>query len=118
VGVIIGMDPHKRSATIEVIDDGGQVLGVGRYGTDKSGYAAMLKVGREFEDRVWAVEGCNGIGKHVAHRLVHDGETVLDVPSKLSAQVRVFATGRWQDRAGGCALGGDGRSAHPRPGPG
>src|SRR4051812_43594066 len=25
--------------------------------------------------------------------LVHDGETVLEVPAKLSAQVRVFATG-------------------------
>jgi hypothetical protein len=36
VGVIIGMDPHKRSATIEVVDDRGQVLAVGRYGTDKS----------------------------------------------------------------------------------
>jgi transposase len=40
-----------------------------------------------------AVEGCNGIGKHIAHRLVHDGETVIDVPPKLSAQVKVFATG-------------------------
>jgi len=39
------------------------------------------------------VEGCNGIGRHIAHRLVHDGETVVDVPPKLSAQVRVFATG-------------------------
>ena len=42
---------------------------------------------------VWAIEGCNGIGKHLAHRLVHDGETVVDVPAKLSAQARVFATG-------------------------
>lgn len=40
-----------------------------------------------------AIEGCNGIGKHLAHRLVHDGETVVDVPAKLSAQVRVFAVG-------------------------
>ncbi|WP_328290098.1 IS110 family RNA-guided transposase [Nocardia aurantiaca] len=39
------------------------------------------------------MEGCNGIGRHLAHRLVHDGETVIDVPAKLSAQVRVFATG-------------------------
>jgi transposase len=39
------------------------------------------------------VEGCNGIGRHLAHRLVHDGEIVFDVPPKLSAQVRVFATG-------------------------
>ena len=93
MGVIIGMDPHKSSATIEVVDGGGRALGKGRYGTDKVGYGQMLAAGREFPDRVWAVEGCNGIGKHIAHRLVHDGETVLDVPAKLSAQVRVFATG-------------------------
>jgi transposase len=91
--VVIGMDPHKRSATIEVLDEQERVLAVGRYGTDRAGYAAMLEAGREFEDRVWAIEGCNGIGKHIAHRLVHDGETVFDVPPKLSARVRVFATG-------------------------
>ena len=53
----------------------------------------MLAAGRRHPERVWAVEGCNGIGKHIAHRLVHDGEVVVDVPPKLSAQVRVFATG-------------------------
>ena len=88
MGVIIGMDPHKRSATIEVINDRGRILAVGRYGTDKTGYADMLRAGRKYEDRVWAIEGCNGIGKHVARRLVHDGEAVVDVPAKLSAQVR------------------------------
>lgn len=91
--VIIGMDPHKRSATIEVIDDRADVLMVGRYGTDKAGYGEMLQAGRTHPDRVWAIEGCNGVGRHLAHRLVHDGETVVDVPAKLSAQVRVFATG-------------------------
>ena len=93
MGVIIGMDPHKRSATIEVIDERAAVLAAGRFGTDKADYAQMLAAGRKFSGRFWAVEGCNGIGKHIAHRLVHDGETVVDVPPKLSAQVRVFATG-------------------------
>ncbi len=93
MGVIIGMDPHKSSATIEVVDERGRVLAMGRYGTDTAGYAQMLAAGRRFAERVWAVEGCSGIGKHIAHRLVHDGETVLDMPAKLSAQVRVFATG-------------------------
>jgi transposase len=93
MGVIIGMDPHKRSATIEVVDERAAVLAGGRFGTDKAGYAQMLAAGRKFRDRLWAVEGCNGIGKHIAHRLVHDGEIVVDVPPKLSAQVRVFATG-------------------------
>jgi transposase len=93
VGVIIGMDPHKSSATIEVIDEHGKMLAAGRFATDKAGYRDMLLEAQRFPQRTWAIEGCNGIGKHIAHRLVHDGETVLDVPPKLSAQVRVFATG-------------------------
>ena len=79
--VVVGMDPHKRSATIEVIDAHERVLAAGRFGTGKAGYAEMLAVGREYPDRVWAVEGCNGAGRHLAHRLVHDGETVVDVPA-------------------------------------
>jgi hypothetical protein len=51
VGVIIGMDPHKRSATIEVVDERGRGLATGRYGTDKVGYAGMLHPGREQPDR-------------------------------------------------------------------
>src|SRR3954454_19071309 len=92
--VIIGVDPHKRSATIEVIDQRERVLRQGRFGTDRDGYQAMLTAGRKHTDRVWAVEGCNGIGRHAAQRLVAYGETVLDVPAKLSARARVFSTGQ------------------------
>jgi len=35
-GVIIGMDPHKRSVTIEVMAPDESVLGGGRYGTDRA----------------------------------------------------------------------------------
>jgi hypothetical protein len=55
VAVIIGMDPHKRSATIEVIDERAQIFAVGRFGTDKAGYAETLQAGRMFPDRVWVV---------------------------------------------------------------
>ncbi len=92
--VIIGMDPHKRSATIEVIDEQETILAQGRYGTDTDGYRQMLVAGRQYPGRVWAVEGCAGIGRHIAQRLVADGESVLDVPAKLSARVRVFDTGQ------------------------
>jgi transposase len=92
--VVIGMDPHKRSATIEVVDARERFLVQGRYGTDTEGYQRMLAAGREFPDRVWAVEGCAGIGRHIAQRLVADGEIVVDVPPKLSARVRVFDTGQ------------------------
>jgi transposase len=54
----------------------------------------MLAAGRAWTERTWAVEGCQGIGRHVAQRLVADGETVVDVPAKLSARARVFSTGQ------------------------
>jgi transposase len=92
--VVIGMDPHKRSVTIEVMAADELVLGGGRFGTDLSGYRAMLDYVRRWPDRVWAVEGCSGIGRHVALRLVADDEDVVDVPPKLSARARVFATGQ------------------------
>src|SRR3954449_11191582 len=54
----------------------------------------MLRYGRQWPERVWAIEGCAGIGKHIANRLLADGEEVVDVPPKLSARTRVFATGQ------------------------
>jgi len=88
------MDPHKRSVTIEVMNGDETVLGGGRFGTDPEGYAEMARYVSRFPDRVWAIEGCNGIGRHVAMRLLADGEEVVDVPPKLSARTRVFATGQ------------------------
>ena len=64
--VIIGVDPHKRSATIEIINEREQAVGQGQFGTDRAGCQAMLAAGREYRDRVWAVEGCSRIGRHVA----------------------------------------------------
>jgi transposase len=88
------MDPHKRSVTIEMMVADEAVLGGGRYGTDEAGFAAMRRCVGQFPNRVWAIEGCSGIGRHVARRLLAAGEQVVDVPPKLSAKVRVFATGQ------------------------
>ncbi|WP_458687677.1 hypothetical protein [Nocardia tengchongensis] len=38
---VIGMDPHKRSATIEIIDHTARILATGRYTTDMAGYSEM-----------------------------------------------------------------------------
>jgi transposase len=54
----------------------------------------MLNYVREqWPHRRWAVEGANGMGRPLAQRLLAQGETVLDVPAKLAARVRVFDTG-------------------------
>jgi transposase len=66
----------------------------GRYGTHPSGYRAILRAVRHWPERTWAMEGCQGIGWHIARRLLADGEQVLHVPPQLSARTRVFATGQ------------------------
>ena len=91
--VIIGVDPHKLSATIEVVDKHEQLLGSGRFTTDRAGYAAMRSYAKAWPERVWAVEGSNGAGRPLAQRLLEDGEQVVDVPAKLAARVRLFDTG-------------------------
>jgi len=88
------MDPHKRSVTIEVMAADEAVKGGGRFATDRAGYQALMRYAQNWPDRVWAIEGCSGIGHHVAMRLLGDGEEVVDVPPKLSARTRVFATGQ------------------------
>ncbi|MFG3714795.1 transposase [Micromonospora sp. NPDC047730] len=70
------------------------VVGGGRFDTDRDGYTAMRKYASQWPHRVWAIEGCQGIGRHIANRLLADGEQVVDVPPKLSARARVFATGQ------------------------
>ncbi|MEV0729750.1 IS110 family transposase [Polymorphospora sp. NPDC050346] len=92
--VVIGMDPHKRSATIEVMAGDETVVGGGRFDTDRDGYTAMKTYAKRWPNRVWAIEGCQGIGRHIANRLLADGEQIVDVPPKLSARARVFATGQ------------------------
>jgi hypothetical protein len=79
--VIIGVDPHKLSATIEFLDQRENVLGGGPVRHRPGGLPADAHRRAPLAGSVWAVEGCNGIGRHVAQRLVADGETVLDVPA-------------------------------------
>jgi hypothetical protein len=61
------------------------ICGGGRFATDRDGYAVMLRYGKRWPNRVWTIEGCAGIGKHIANRLLGDGEQVVDVPPRLSA---------------------------------
>jgi len=92
--VVIGMDPHKRSVTIEVIAGDETMLGGGRFATDVDGFRQLREYVAQWRTRVWAIEGCAGIGGHVAERLTKTGEDVADVPPTLSARARVFTSGQ------------------------
>jgi hypothetical protein len=66
-GVIIEVDPHTASATIEVRDEREVLLTTGRFGADTGGYRAMLWYCRQWPKRTWAVES-GGLLSDVAAR--------------------------------------------------
>lgn len=87
---IIGIDPHKGSHHATVIDRDEQVLSEVRVRADRRQRERLLAFAEPFTPRTWAVEGAAGLGSLLAQQLVAAGETVLDVPAKLSARVRVL----------------------------
>ena len=94
MNVIVGVDPHKKSVTFEAIDEQAHKVATGRFGTATRDYKTMLRyVRRQWPHHRWAIEGAQGVGRPLAQRLLADGETVIDVPAKLAARVRVFDTG-------------------------
>jgi transposase len=90
----IGIDPHKGSHTAAVLDCHEQLVGELRVRADRSQRDRLLAFAQPFEPRVWALEGATGTGALLAQQLVGAGETVLDVPPKLSARVRLLDTER------------------------
>lgn len=91
--VMIGVDPHKRSNTALVLDQQERVLARHRFDNDRAGYRELKRFAAGWRDRCWAVEGARGVGLGLAQRLAADGETVLNVPAKLSARVRALGGG-------------------------
>ncbi|HUI27930.1 MAG TPA: IS110 family transposase [Candidatus Kryptonia bacterium] len=91
--VVIGVDPHKRINAVVVVNSRAQVLARAQFVNDAQGFRELRRFSRQWRPRTWAIEGCNGVGKHVAQRLVAAGERVVDVSTRRAALVRVFAGG-------------------------
>ncbi len=91
--VVIGIDPAKRSHAMVVLDERENQLATLTVVNDTAGYRDMLRLAKRWPQRTWAVEGAGGVGVQLAQRLVADGESVLDVPPKLSTRARMFDVG-------------------------
>jgi transposase len=93
VKVLIGVDPHKASLAVAAIDEAtGELLERASFPQDRSGLRSLERWARRFAERRWAVENAGGLGRHLAVRLAVAGESVVDVPPKLSARVRVLSS--------------------------
>jgi transposase len=92
--VLIGVDPHKASLTVAVVDEAtGDLLERASFPQDRSGLRSLERWAKRFPERRWAVENAGGLGRYLAVRLAGSGEAVVDVPPKLSARVRVLSKG-------------------------
>jgi transposase len=88
---IIGIDPHKSvHEACALTNEHPDRL---RINATRSGYQKLLTWAQGYPDRRWAVEGAHGLGRHLAQFLVAHGESVVDVPSFLSARVRELSRG-------------------------
>lgn len=105
--VLIAVDPHKRINAVVVLDEAGRVLARQTFANTSAGYRELLSFARRWRHREWAVEGAGGTGKHLAQRLVAQGETVIDVPSRKSSLVRAYASnsGRKSDDVDAYSVG-------------
>ena len=93
MAVMIGVDPHKASHTAVAISAAEEPLGELRVRACAVQAGRLLEWAAAWPERAWAVEGADGVGHLLAQQLLAAGERVLDVPPKLSARVRLLATG-------------------------
>ena len=103
--VLIGVDPHKASLAVAAVDEAtGELLERASFPQNRAGLSSLERWARRFAERRWAVENAGGLGRHLAGRLAGSGESVVDVPPKLSARVRVLSTGNARKNDGVDAL--------------
>src|SRR5215213_10200989 len=103
--VLIGVDPHKASVAVAAVDETlGELVERASFPQDRAGLRALERWAKQFPERRWAVENAGGLGRYLAGRLAAAGESVVDVPPKLSARVRVLSTGNARKNDGLDAL--------------
>jgi transposase len=91
--VLIGVDPHKTSVAVAAVDEAaGELVERASFPQDRVGLRSLERWAKRFPERRWAMENARGLGRYLAVRLAASGESVVDVPPKLSARVRVLSS--------------------------
>jgi transposase len=91
---VIGVDPHQGSHTAAVLESSEEVIAECRLDADGRQLDRLLEWAEPFRPRRWAIKGATGPGALLARQLVAAGEQVVDVPSTLTARVRLLDRGR------------------------
>lgn len=96
MSVMIGIDPAKGSHAAAAVNGGEVAVAELEVRATRRQTSELLAWAERFPQRSWAIESANGHGYLLAQQLVTAGEHVVDVPSTLSARVRVLDSTRSQ----------------------
>jgi transposase len=93
-GVMIGIDPHKRSHTAVAVNETEQLLGQLRVQAMLRQAQVLLDWAEPWPQRSWAIEGARGLGYLLTQQLIAAGERVVDIAPKRAARVRLLDSGQ------------------------
>jgi len=96
MSVMIGIDPAKGSHAAAAVNGSEEAVAELEVRASRRQTSELLAWAEQFPQRKWAIESANGHGYLLAQQLVATGEFVVDVPSTLSARVRVLDSTRSQ----------------------
>lgn len=91
--VVIGVDPHKRMNAVVVLNAKGNVLDRKQFANTTAGFRELRAFSRQWRPRTWGHRGMQRGGQAPGPAPVAEHEVVVDVSTRRSALVRVYAGG-------------------------
>lgn len=89
MGVAIGVDSHKSSLAVGVLDEIGRAVGVREFANDERGHGLLINWAQGCgSERVIGIEGSGSYGAGLTRALLQAGEDVREVPAFLSHRER------------------------------
>ncbi len=85
--VTLGVDAHKFTNTAVAVDGNGCEVGTRTVQATSPGHLEMLNWARQWPERAFAVEDCRHVSRRLEIDLVHAGERVVRIPTRLMAGV-------------------------------
>ena len=87
--MVIGIDSHKETLAACAVNEIGRQEAAAEFPNSRPGHASLLDWALQVPgDHVFAIEGSGGFGRSLAIHLAHHRQTVVEVPSGLTARER------------------------------
>ena len=95
MGVVVGIDSHKRTLAVAVVDELGKLRAAREFSNDPRSHKRLLQWAKAFDDDVViGIEGAGSYGAGLVRYLVATGEEVREVPAHRTFTARKRAPAR------------------------